>query len=590
MRIPPIAVLFLLAASSTQLGSIVLAAAPSSAYEDSADGFVPERSFGNAPNSYYPTWQQAPENQSIPHAGGRTGPDGSVPDRSGWVTGNATMQYPEDQGTATAQLMNPYLLHDAKDANGNPTPGHRVDDILSPFVPQYAVFYGEDGRSTTRVDANLGLYLQRDLDLEASQIKAGPLFIHFTQIDVIGLYSDLSGSYAAQEPGSDRFIGAVGLKFNIDLRLSPRTFLDVQGEVYYVLPVNRFGFYAQDSTQTYAHFEHSVEVDRWDLTFFDYLDVITPLSYLLRYGTDDSAFDRSGLYTVGFVNMPGFNHNFDSDLLYFRNSVGARASTFLQSDLRFTAGYEHYDVWYTGAFKHLPNLDHFDTGLFYEPKDLWFLPWTTYDAYISDGYREALSQWYVGATLPFSRAVQAYARVGWQWDQGNYGHGFNDGTLVWDVGVNHQIDQEWKQSLVAGNSYRISPILDQERGLYASYALSFTSQCCPLIAGVNATWLHQTPLDGNLGGDYSSVFSGYVGYTLNDRTSVRGTIMYAPSDFPLQTGDGSSAIWLYRAELDRRLTPTLDLQFIYQLTNYHTSLPGSSYVDNLFMVTLSKRL
>jgi len=577
MRIPPIAVLFLAAVSSAPVGSILLAAAPAS---DAAVGVGADSTPG-----YYPTWQPT-KNASNPHSEGVPSPDNSGVDRSGWATGGATLQYPSNQQTDTAELINPYLLRNVTTPEGGRTAGGRVDDFLSPLVPQSAVFHLND-RSTTTVDTNLGLYLQRDLDLEASQIKAGPLFVHFYQIDAIGLYDDLSGPFAAQEPSSDKFIGAVGLKFNIDLRLSPRTFLDVQGEAYYVFPKSKFGFYLHDSTASYAHLEHTVEIDRWDVTFFDYLDVITPLSSLLTYGSNQAAFDRSGLYTVGYLNSHVSNP-FDSQQLYLRNTIGLKVSSYLQSDLRFTAGYEHYDLWETDSLNHLPSVDHLSAGLYYEPRDLWFLPWTTYDVYATGGFSGELNQWYVGATLPISRAIQAFVRAGWAWNSGDYGSGVNDGLFVWDVGVNHHIDDQWNESAVVGNSYRYSPLLVETHGLYATYSLNYASNSSSLFAGISATWGHEYPLAST-----SSVFTGYAGFRLDPRTSVRGTVIYAPSDFTQPGaggGRGNTDVWLYRAELDRNLTPTLDLQFIYQVTDYHTTVLGGSYVDNLFMITLSKRL
>lgn len=575
MRIPPVAAFFILAVSSVPVGSGLFAAGPRSSVDSS-----PEVVVGVGDDSmpgYYPTWQS-----SQPAASGRVyGTPGDVAgySRTGWPTGGVTMQYRPDLGTETAPIISPYLLRNNTLPDGRATVGHRVDDVLSPLVPQSALYYGEDGRTATSVNTNLGLYLERDIDIEASQIKAGPLFIHFTQLDAVALYSDISGPYAKELP-DDGWIAAITLQFDMDLRLSPRTFFEVHGGVYYTPTNNSFGFYANSASTTYAHFEHTIEIDRWDITFYDYLDIITPLTYLLQYGSNGSAYDRSGLYAVGFLSN-GFERSFDSQQLYFRNAIGVRASTFIKSDLRLTTGYEHYDMWFSKDLDYQGGLDHFNAGLFYEPKDLWFLPWGTYDAYFFENFRESLQEFYTGVTLPISRSLLGYARVGYAWSEGDRGEGTEDGTFVWDVGLQHKIDRQWSQSAVFGNSYRVSPLLETTHGMYSSYSLDFKSAYSTFYAGGNFTWAHIEPR-----GDYSSIYTAYTGINLDDLTSIRGTVIYAPTDFAI----GDREVWLYRAELNRLLTPTLTLQLIYQLTDYHTTQKDGSYVDNMFMLTLSKKL
>ncbi len=573
MRIPPIAALLVLAASGTGLHAADPAASP-----------VPNGAVGVGADStpgYYPTWKDsrtahAPYGEPMP-AGEVAGYNGT-----GWETGGVTMQYRPDLPTETAQLINPYLLRNETNPDGTPTFGHRVDDFLSPFVPQSAVWYGEDGRSSTRLDTNLGLFLQRDLDLESSQIKAGPLYIHFTQLDVIGLYSDISGPYAQTLTHTDRFISSIALEFEVALRLSPRTFFDAVGTVYYLPTKNAFGFYAGSGTATYAHLEHSIEIDRWDITFYDYLDVITPLSYLLQLGSSGAVFDRSGLYMVGFFSN-GFDQAWDGDRFYLRNSIGMRASTFIKNDLRFTGGYEHEDIWLTNHFNYGRSLDHFNAGLFYEPRYSWVLPWTTYDAYVYDNFRAALHQWYVGATLPVARNFTGYARAGWAWNEGERSDGGfdNDGTFVWDVGFTHQIDCQWTQSAVFGNSYRIDPLLETTHGMYGTYGITFKSSYSSFYASGSFTYAHIEPR-----GDYDTLYTLFAGGNLTDRTSIRGTFIYDPADF----GTGTREIWYYRAELDHMLTPTLTAKLIYQFTDYHTTQAGGSYEDNMIMFQLTKAL
>ena len=523
---------------------------------------------------YYPTWQPSQTVGSAANLeyGGRY-------TRTGWPTGQTSVEYVPDAQPSTAPYISPYLLRNETTPGGAPTNGHTADNYLSPFVPQEAVWYSPDARSSTRVAWDSGLYLRQDIDIGHSQIQAGPLFIDFTQIEADALYSDISGPYSKIVP-SDGFIAAIGLYFNIDLRLSTRTFLTASGVAYYVPTSNRFGLYLLGGSNTYAHFEHSFEWGRWDVTVFDYLDVLTPLSYLLQNAATSPAYDRSGLYTLGFLTS-GFDHPFDSDLLYIRNTVGIRGATFLGPDVRLSTGYEHYDDWFGGNLHHLANLDHYYAGVFYEPKDWWFMPWATYDAYFFDNYGSSLQQVYVGATMPFSPSLSAYARVGWAWLGGHAGRGIDDGNLVWDVGVNHRISPSWTESLAVGNSYRISPLLATTSGLYATYTISFTPPESRFFASGSVTYAHIEPQS-----ETDWLATVMAGMNIDEYTSIRGIVMYSPSDWD----SGNRSIWMYRAELDRILTPTVNLRLIYQYTDYETTQFNSSYRDQLIMLSITKAL
>ena len=566
MRIPPIAVLF--------LGTVAVVATQVCGFAAAPNGLDPlnngQAAAVDSTPGYYPTQQPSQYGGAVMDPGySRTGfPSGGI--------GGA--QYRSDIPQDSIPIISPFLLRNNVTANGNATWGRNEDRFLSPFVPQSAVFYDEDGSSTS-VQANLGLYLQRDIDVQDAQIKAGPLYIRFTQIEAVGLYSDLSGPYAKNYP-DDGFAAAIGLSFDIDLRISPRTFLTAQGTVYYLPLKNSFGFYASSTSATYLNLEHSFEIDRWNVTVYDYFDVYSPLSYLVTYGTRGSVGDSSGLYTIG--SLPShFEHPLDSDNVYFRNTAGVRASTYLSPDIRFSTLYEHLDLW-NDHFDHQVGIEHINGALTWEARGNWFVPWLMYDGYLYDDFGTGYHQIFLGASMPFNRTVQAYGRVGWAWNSGEVGSGFKDGTIVWDVGISHTIDANWRESIQVGNSYRLSPILEESHGQYATYDLSFHSLYSTFFAGGTATWAHLEPSN-----DYSSLYTLYAGENITDNTVLRGTMIYAPSDF----GIGTRTVWLYRAEIDHSFSPTLSLKLMYQLTDYHTNADtNGSYVDNLIMLTLTKRL
>ncbi len=566
MRTPPLALLLTLALAPVLADAQVVVADPGQVI-----GVGPDVTPG-----YYPTWQS-----SQPPIGYYRS-DRSSSGRyaaTGWPTGQTTMEYPGEVPPGQAPTISPYLLRNEVTPGGEPTYGHVADNYLSPLCPQTAVWYSQDGRSSTTVNWNAGLYLHQDVDIQYAQIQAGPLFIDFTSIEADALYSEISGPLSQRLP-SDGFIAAIGLYFNVDLRLSPRTFFTMSGAAFYVPTSNRVGLFLTGGSSPYAQFEHSFEIGRWDVTLFDYLDVVTPISYLMQYGSS-AAYDRSGLYTLGFLR-PGFEHPFDSDQFYLRNTVGIRGSTFLGPDLRFSTGYEHYDTWGGSGFEHL-DLDHYYAGLFYEPKDLWLMPWATFDSYWYDGYSSSLEQFFVGATMPFSPTLQGYARVGYAWRDGRLGKGIEDGSLVWDIGLSHQITREWSESAVVGSSYRISPLLQTTSGLYASYQISYSPQDSRFFASAGVTWAHDEP-----GGANAWLATATLGYKIAERTSASFLVMYSPADW--EGGDANRTIWLYRAELDHNFTSTLSLRLIYQYTDYDTTQLGSSYQDHMLMLSLTKSL
>ena len=526
---------------------------------------------------YYPTWQS-----SQPSATGGSAPGllyGGRYTRTGWPTGQTTMQYRDDLQPGTAPMISPYLLRNDLTPGGQPTNGHTADLYLSPFVPGTAVFYSNGDRTNTRISWDAGLSLHQDVDVQYAQIQAGPLFINFTQIEADLLYSDISGPYAQSLP-SDGFIAAVGLYFNIDLRISPRTFFTLAGALFYVPTSYRVGFYLTGGNAAFAQFEHSFEVGTWDVTIFDYVDAISPMNYLLQ-NLNSSAFDRSGLYTLGFITQ-----NFDErpfSRVYYRNTVGIRGSTFLGPDLRFSTGYEHYDTW-QGNGDHLVhefNLDHYYAGLFYEPKDLWLMPWVTYDAYEYDNYSGSLQQVFAGATMPISPEIQAYARVGYAWLSGHNGRGIDDGSLVWDVGISQKLSLAWSHSLAVGDSYRISPLLQTTSGLYGTYTINYAPPESRFSAAASVTGEHSEPYKND-----QWLATATAAYTIDERTTARALVLYSPAVFE----GGNRSVWLYRAELDRELTSTLSLRLIYQYTDWDTTQFNSSYQDQMVMLSLTQKL
>ena len=113
------------------------------------------------------------------------------------------------------------------------------------------------------------------------------------------------------------------------------------------------------------------------------------------------------------------------------------------------------------------------------------------------------------------------------------------------------------------------------------YDLNFHSAISGFSANASAAWAHMEPQ-----GQYASIFTLGATQRLGERTTVNGSVIYAPSN----ATESKSTIWLYRARLDHSITPTLSLGFVYQLTDYHSTAIDASYVDNLFMLVLTKRL
>lgn len=487
---------------------------------------------------------------------------------STWQSTEASRRYRADVMPASG--WNPHALEEIDVYSNRPEMYHRIDDYMTPLVPGEAMYHIPTDTGLTTVSGSSGLWLTRSFNPNDAEVKAGPLYIDVYSLELIGLYSDITGPFAETLP-DDGFIASVGLTVRGLLKISQRTFLEATGTLYYVPTEGDVGFFFGGGGGTFVRFEHQTQIGNWDILFFDVFDVFHPLSQLLS-DVGNSASALSGRYRLGyeyaFTDQP-----FSDEYLYFRNIVGVTATTMLTENLRLRLGYDHLDTWQTNDFEHGTQMEHFGAGLFYDSPDLWFMPWATYDLYFYEGFEDPRHQFLLGATFPFSRSLVAFARAGYTWDE-NW-----DGSFLWDVYVHHRIDSAWSQSAGVGYTYQLSPIGDDFLGYNARYSLSYAPGD-RFSAGAFVQW------GGNdLVGSEQWVAGATATQVLTSRTSAQGSIFYLQDENDF--GFASDA-WIYRAELLHSLSRTISMRLTYQLTDYDANTDNTSYDENLFMMTLTK--
>jgi hypothetical protein len=487
---------------------------------------------------------------------------------STWQSTEASRRYRSDVMPAAG--YNPYVLQDVDVHSNQAQAYHRIDDYMTPLVPGEAMYNFPTQNGLTSVSGSSGLWLTRNFNPNDAELKAGPLFIDICSLELVGLYSDISGPFAETLP-EDGFIAAVGLTVRGMLRITPTTFLEASGTFYYVPTEGDAGFFFGGGGGSFVRFEHQTQIGAWDILFFDVFDVFHPLSQLLS-DVGNSASAVSGRYRLGyeyaFTERP-----FSDEYLYFRNIVGVTASTMLTENTRLRLGFDHLDTWQTSDFEHGTQMEHFSAGVFYDSPDLWFMPWATYDLYWYEGFEDPRHQALVGATFPFSKSLIAFARAGYTWDE-NW-----DGSFLWDVYVNHRINSSWSQSAGAGYTYQLSPIGDDFLGYNARYSLDFAPGG-RVSAGGFVQW------GGNdLTGSDQWVAGATSTVMIDSKTSAQGSMFYMQeeNDFGF-----ASEAWIYRAELLHSLSRTINLRLTYQLTDYEANTENTSYNENLFMLTVTK--
>lgn len=498
----------------------------------------------------------------------------------GWHPTEATSEDdPDGVGIMTATVK---PVYDSADADGwgsgqdQTLAGRLADSFLTPMIPGEALLVQHTSTGTFRASSRLGLPFSVSRRKAKVDYLLGPLAVDFLSIGTIALHSSLSG------PGADRFnddgfLGATTLNTAVHLQLTDTATLRINTALYYLYTENKFGFFFGNGAPTSAELRYQTRLGAWDFDFYDRVRVFFPLSDAL----DDVQIDEiavAGRYRFGRVDFVDPNP-FGDEQIYFFNTIGATASTRLSDDLKLKLRAEHWDIWQTDSFVHRTEADRLGAGLFYDSHDLWLMPWATYDWYDINAGSRTVNHATVGASLPFTRTLNAYVRGAWISSESEDGRSLE--RPGWEVGAVHHINRSLTQSAFTGYNFVQTEIGEPFIGSYWRYSIRWA----PVGTRTSFTAYAQ---------EHTSDLAEWTASTLGARVETRLTektrLTLAASRVNAERGDTSYFSNIMRATLTHRLSRRLTGSLTWQTASFDFPDMLFDIDEQLFMLSLKLQL
>ncbi len=353
------------------------------------------------------------------------------------------------------------------------TPG--FTGLAMPLVPggmAWRQTYG-DSAFTERVWASVPfVQLGPPRDTCLSQ-NLGPLSLDLYSVSFIAAYSDLQGMRPPPNEDSG-FLAAVSLTGALRLELSESAALAVGFTVYYIPTVNRVGFYfGATSPITAASFTYETEIGRWEIKVEDVFRVYSPLGDLLRqYEVDEIA--MAGTYRFGRLDALSDRSLYNEDV-FFTNSASISAVTRLDEDWKLRLRANEVETWSGTRFQEYGSVLLLGADVVYDSPDLWFMPWASYDYMDFFKLDRTIHRVLVGAIVPVTPTFRIWARAGMSFttlhDVG--GNASNRQTFDWEIGLVHELNEDFSHSLFAGHNDFVTDYGDDFTGTYWRYTVSY---------------------------------------------------------------------------------------------------------------------
>jgi hypothetical protein len=447
--------------------------------------------------------------------------------------------------------------------------------LLTPMIPGEAVWRQPAGPGVLEGNFHLGLPVSVSNRRSRVAVRAGPLAADLFSVGVLAIYSDLKGPRSELLP-DDGFLGAITLNGALMLQLTQSAFLQVRASLYYLYTENKLGFYLGNGDGSSALLSYSTGLGNWDVRFDDRFTVYFPLSDTLdEVQVDEIA--AAGRYRIGRVETPT-NNPFNDQDTFFLNSARLTASTWVD-DWKIRLHADRWDVWRSDGFEHTAEVNRLGAGAFYDAKDLSFLPWATYDWYDINRGQWSVQQTVIGATVPFTRTLQGYARGSWISVESETGRTFD--RPGWELGFVHHVTSALSHSLFAGYSFSITDFGDPFLGSYWRYTVRYAPPGSRVTA---AAYVQQSS------NDLSSFESSTVGARLETRLSPRTRAWLVMGLTDTEQQSASVRTQIVRLALAHQLTRKLTGTLTYQFTQQDSDLASADFDEQLLMLSLQWNL
>lgn len=448
--------------------------------------------------------------------------------------------------------------------------------MLSFMVPGEAVWTESLAGGSLREEVRLGLPVGVSRVKRRVSWAAGPFGVDVSSIGLVTLYSDLTGPGSTQLP-DDGLLSGVFFNTALMLQLTDSAYLYVRATLYYLFTENRFGFYLGSGDVSMAKLSYTTRLRSWEIKFEDRLGVYTPL----REALDDIEVDEiavAGRYRLGRFDV-GTANPFSDKEIYFTNSAGVTASNWLNRDWKVRLHAERWDAWRSNSFEHVSKVNRLGGAVFYENEQLWMMPWATYDWYDFNDGQIIAQHAVIGATLPFSRTVQAYAKGSWTTVEFNEGRTFE--RPGWEVGAVHRITSAWSESLFGGNTFFINEIGDPFLGTYWRYTMSYAPK---------GSRFSSSAYVGQVANDLASLNSTTVGARLETRIAPRTRVTVAGVHSDSDTDSDSRQTDFVRVSLNHQFAPSISSTLSWQWSERESTTMRSDYVERLIMLSVQWNL
>ena len=469
-----------------------------------------------------------------------------------------------------------------------------AERLLGPLIPDENLLVAGDSGRVFSLTGNYGLsFLTRDVSPERSMIKAGPLTIDFLGINTSALYTSISADFPITGPessGTSGWIGMVGLPIRASLRLTDTIYFQLSGMVYWLPLENKFGIGAGLGSNwnlgLNSQFNYEFE---WKQTKYRIYDYVTSAGNFMDVieAWQVNEIDEVGRYRFGSPHIDqgtaGRGSYWNPRFGGVNNTIGFEAQREAFDDWWFYGLLTHQDFWGQSSFN-LDNHAHLETlnlQLRYVGDDYWFAPVLAYQMNSPDYFESLTHQITARFTGRFTEYANGWASVGYLTQTGSESSELD--TLLYELGISHDLTEYTKHSLQGGRAQSFSPNLDQVVADYARYTLShaFGPRLAAHVHGQYSKGM-QYGLKNIESETYQT--GVHLNYALDPETNLVIGSTYALSHLPNNTLDMET--WLHFASLQRpirgRLNSTATYQYIEQVVG-----PGANFSEHMLILSLN---
>ena len=442
-----------------------------------------------------------------------------------------------------------------------------ADHILGWFTPHKALTteFGRDAGGSAILDANFPVFT-RTLSPDKSSLKLGPLAFDLLWIGTGFIWSDFSGDNAFPDDSGDGWTGFIELASRGYLQFTESLHITWLANLVYLPWENelalRNGYSSIPSIS--ADLLYQFRVAKWDFIVFNRffarpgIDIFADL--------DQEGVDRAGRYQFGFYDRRQTTSFLDEDFAWFVNQAGLEVNRmFFDTDWRFRAEYNHWDMWRTFSFEDHTTRDTLIAQLGYEGNNIPFAPMVSYMGSTYDGFDSFVHRVFGTLTGRITDNVRTQVMGGYFWTD-NFERE-NQGA-IWSAALIHDFSRNGQHSLTGGqnimeDSFSPESVLTQYIRYNLTYRLAQRLQGSFFAQHSDGERLFSASDSAGPDSDFNFFLTGLtLNYRPLDFTNIVARAAYQRTDSDTNIADQER--WLYRLQVMQRLASRLVFETFYQ--------------------------